>query len=55
MFCQKHMFCIPVQVCSYFIETAARHHDSIAVVHPKNVEQGSLKFRMWCLGSFETI
>ena len=55
MFCQNHMFCIPVQVCSYFIETAARHHHSIAVVHPKNVEQESLKFRMWCLGPFETI
>ena len=30
-------------------------HDSRTVVHPKEVEQESLKFRMWCLGPFETI
>ena len=30
-------------------------HDSTTVVHPKEVEQESLKFRMWCLRPFETI
>ena len=30
-------------------------HDSTTVVHPLDVEQDSLKFRMWCLGPFETI
>ena len=30
-------------------------HDSTTVVHPKEVEQESLKLRMWCLGPFETI
>ena len=30
-------------------------HDSTTVVHPKDVEQESLKFRMWCHGPFEII
>ena len=30
-------------------------HDSSTVVQPKDVEQESMKFRMWCLGPFETI
>ena len=30
-------------------------HDSSTVVQPKEVEQESMKFRMWCLGPFETI
>ena len=30
-------------------------HDSLTVVQPKEVEQESMKFRMWCLGPFETI
>ena len=29
-------------------------HDSSTVVQPKEVEQESMKFRMWCLGPFET-
>ena len=29
--------------------------DSSTVVQPKEVEQESMKFRMWCLGLFETI
>ena len=30
-------------------------HDSTTILHPKEVEQESLKFSMWCLGPFETI
>ena len=30
-------------------------HDSSIVVQPKEVEQESMKFRMWRLGPFEVI
>ena len=30
-------------------------HDSTTVVHPQDVEHKSLKYRMWCMGPFETI
>ena len=30
-------------------------HDSSTVVQPKDVEQDSMKLKMWCLGPFETI
>ena len=38
-------------------QDAAEHmeQDAAAVVHPKDVDAGSMRFRMWCLGPFETI
>ena len=30
-------------------------HDSSTVVQPNDVQQESMKFRMWCLGPFETV